>query len=326
MARTSAAKHAKPAREHDQLFALLAQLPLGYKLTSLDKVLYPDQGITKGELIAYLAVVADWILPHVAHRPLTLVRCPEGMQGSAHHGKPCFFQKQRLAGSPSSIAPVPIEEDNGEIVNYMQVADMPGLVALAQLGTLEIHTWGAHADAPEEPDLMVFDLDPDVGLAWDKVALAAFDLRGRLHRLGLTSFVKTTGGKGLHVVLPVERGLDWDEFKGFTKALVEQMERAEPKLYTSNVAKAARKGKIFIDYLRNGRNATFIAPYSPRARQGAPVAVPITWEELAAGIDAAAFTTVTVPKRLATLTVDPWAELAGTIQRVTAAARRSVKK
>ena len=324
MARSSAA--AKHAHEHDQLFALLSQLPLGYKLTSLDKVLFPDQGITKGELIAYLAVVADWMLPHVAHRPLTLVRCPEGMQGTAHRGKPCFFQKQRLAGSPRSVLPVPIAEDDGTGVDYMQVADMPGLVALAQLGTLEIHTWGSHADAPEEPDLIVFDLDPDVGLAWDKVALAAFDVRGRLNRLGLTSFVKTTGGKGLHVTVPVERGLDWDEFKAFTKAFVEQMERAEPKLYTSNIAKAARKGKIFIDYLRNGRNATFIAPYSPRARKGAPVAVPITWEELAAGVDPAAFTTVTVPKRLAALRRDPWAELAATKQRVTAATRRAVAK
>ena len=219
---------------------------------------------------------------------------------------------------------MPIEEDNGEVVDYMQVADMPGLVALAQLGTLEIHTWGSHADKPEQPDIMVFDLDPDVGLAWDRVALAAFELRGRLHRLGLESLVKTTGGKGLHVVVPVERGLDWDAFKGFTKAVVEQMERAEPKLYTTNIAKAARKGKIFIDYLRNGRNATFIAPYSPRARQGAPVAVPITWEELAAGVDPAAFTTVTVPKRLAALKADPWADLNETSQRVTAAARRSV--
>jgi bifunctional non-homologous end joining protein LigD len=172
---------------------------------------------------------------------------------------------------------------------------------------------------------MVFDIDPDVGVAWDRVALAAFEIRRRLHDLGLESFVKTTGGKGLHVAVPIARGLAWDELKSFTKSFVEQMERAEPRLYTSNMAKVQRKGKIFLDYLRNGRNATFIAPYSPRARAGAPVAVPITWEELAAGVDAASFTTETVPKRLATLVEDPWAAVPALRQRVTAAARRKLE-
>jgi bifunctional non-homologous end joining protein LigD len=300
----------KPPENQNELFALLGQLPLGYKLTNLDKIIYPEQGITKGDLVAYLAVVADWMLPHVAARPLTLVRCPDGVTSK------CFFQKQLLAGSPSSITPVDITEDDGEHVSYMQIHDMAGLVALAQLGTLEIHTWGAHADEPERPDLIVFDLDPDVGLAWERVALAAFETRKRLHAIGLRSFVKTTGGKGLHVVAPVERGLSWSDFKAFTKAFVEDMARDAPALYTTNVAKRARKGKIFLDYLRNGRNATFIAPYSPRARPGAPVALPITWDELAAGVDPAAFTTATVPQRLARLTDDPWAELASVKQAV----------
>ncbi|HET9626182.1 MAG TPA: non-homologous end-joining DNA ligase [Kofleriaceae bacterium] len=310
---------------------LVAQLPLGFKLTNLDKPLYPKgkHAITKGDLIAYLAVAADWMLPHLARRPLTLVRCPEGLaaiapRGKSARGKLCFFQKHILPGSPSAIGRVPIEEDDGEISQYMQVHDMPGIVALAQLGTLEIHTWGSHADHVEQPDLLVFDLDPDVGLGWQAVALAAFDLRRRLGALGLESFVKTTGGKGLHVVVPIKRSIDWDECKAFCKALAEQMEREAPELYTSNMAKAKRKGKIFVDYLRNGRGATFIAPYSPRARPGAPVAVPITWDELAAGVDPAAFTVETVPRRLAQLAEDPWRAIHDVEQKITARAWRAV--
>ncbi len=307
-------KH-KPAANQNELMTLVGQLPLGFKLSSLDKVLYPEQGITKGQLVAYLAVVADWMLPHVANRPLTLVRCPEGRT------KPCFFQKHILPGAPSPIHRLPITEEDGELVDYMRIEDMPGIVALAQLGTLEIHTWGSHSDKPEQPDLMVLDLDPDEGLAWDKVALAAIELRGRLNDLGLTSFVKTTGGKGLHVVVPVKREakLTWDELKLFSQLIVETMEKDEPSRFTTNMAKRARKGKIFLDYLRNGRNATFIAPYSMRARDGAPVAVPITWEELAEGVDPASFTTQTVPQRLAQLDEDPWKDLPTTKQAITAA-------
>ncbi|MDQ3340764.1 MAG: non-homologous end-joining DNA ligase [Myxococcota bacterium] len=308
----------RPARTTAELIELVAQLPLGFKLTSLDKVLYPDQGITKGQLIAYLAVVADWALPHIGDRPLTIVRCPEGRK------KPCFFQKHILAGSPPPIHPLPITEESGEIVEYMRIHDMPGLVALAQLGTLEIHTWGSRADKPERPDVMVFDLDPDVGLGWEKVALAAFAMRRKMHDLGFESFLKTTGGKGLHVVVPVERRQDWNELKNFTKAVSESMEREEPSLYTTNMAKKARKGKIFLDYLRNGRNATFIAPYSPRARDGAPVAVPITWEELAHGIDPLALNTASVPRRLAMLTVDPWKDIYKVKQAITAATWKAV--
>ncbi len=297
---------------------LVKQLPLGFELTNLDKVLYPEAGITKAELIAYLAVVADWALPHLANRPLTLVRCPEGRH------KPCFFQKKIFPGSPKSIHTVDIEEEDGDVVEYMQVRDMPGLVGLAQLGTLEIHTWGCHSDKVERPDLIVFDLDPDPGIGWDRVALAAFDVRKRLGDLGLTSFVKTTGGKGLHVCAPIRRTLDWDDFKAWTKLFAEKMEADEPKLYTSNMAKSARKGRIFVDYLRNGRNATFITPYSPRARSHATVATPITWEELAHGVDPATFTTKSVPKRLASLRRDPWHGIDDLDQAITAATWRAL--
>ncbi len=253
-------KTTKPAANQNEI---LQQLPLGFKPTSLDKVLYPDQGITKGQLIAYLAVAAEWMLPHVANRPLTLVRCPEGRK------KPCFFQKHILKGSPSPIHRLPITEEDGEVVEYMRIDDMPGLVALAQLGCLEIHTWGSRSDQVERPDVMVFDLDPDEGLAWN-------------------------------------------------------FERSYPDRFTTSMAKRARKGRIFVDYLRNGRNATFIAPYSPRARDGAPVAVPITWEELAKGVDPSAWTIFTVPKRLAQLTTDPWKDLATTKQAITSAMWKAV--
>jgi len=277
-------------------------------------VLYPEQGITKAHLIGYLAVVADWMLPHVGNRPLTLVRCPEGRH------KPCFFQKKIYPGAPKAIGTVDIrEEETGDVVEYMKVTDMPGLVGLAQLGTLEIHTWGCHADKVERPDLMVFDLDPDPDVSWDRVALAAFEVRKRLNQLGLQSWVKTTGGKGLHVCVPIERRIGWDDFKAFSKLFADKLAADDPRNYTSIITKSARRNKIFVDYLRNGRNATFIAPFSPRARPGAPVAVPLSWEELAHGVDPAAFTTQTVPKRLASLPADPWAEITKTHQSITAA-------
>jgi bifunctional non-homologous end joining protein LigD len=309
----------KAAANSNDLHALLVQLPLGFELTNLDKVLYKDQGLTKGELIAYLAVVAEYLLPHVAKRPLTLVRCPDGQ------GKQCFFQKKLLPGSPKSIHTFDLEEADGSTEKYMYVDDVSGLVGLAQLGTLEIHTWGSHISKVEKPDLMVFDLDPDVGLPWERVALAAFALRRRLDDMGLTSFLKTTGGKGLHVVVPVTPRLEWDAFKDATRLIAERMVKDDPSAYTTNMSKAARRGKIFIDFLRNGRNATFIAPYSPRARVGAPVAVPISWEELAGGIDPAKLTIRTVPPRLAKVR-DPWRDISTVKQSITAAQLRALER
>ena len=308
--------------ERPDVAALVKQLPLGFGLTNLDKILYPEDGITKAQLIAYLAVTADRMLPHVANRPLTLVRCPEGRH------KQCFFQKKIFPGSPKAIKTVEIEEGASrkrrKTVDYMQVDDMPGLVGLAQLGTLEIHTWGCHSDKVERPDFMVFDLDPDPGLAWDRVALAAFEVRKRLRALGIESWVKTTGGKGLHVCAPIKRNIEWDDFKAWTKLFADKLAEDDPKSFTSNMAKTARKNKIFVDYLRNGRNATFIAPYSPRAREHAPVATPIAWEELAHGIDPASFTTSSVPVRLAKLKQDPWHDMDEVDQAITAAAWRAL--
>jgi bifunctional non-homologous end joining protein LigD len=297
------------------LATLVKSLPVGFELTNLDKVLYREQGLTKAALLAYLAVTADWILPHVARRPLTLVRCPDGP------GKNCFFQKHYKDGMPPPVHALAIPDEDDR---YMEVRDMPGLVGLAQLGSLELHTWGCRTDQIERPDLMVFDLDPDPAVAWDRVVESAFAMRTLLEGLGLVSFVKTTGGKGLHVTVPVTRHLDWDAHKVFTRGVAEKLVAAAPKAYTTNPKKAARANKIFIDYLRNGRGATFVAPYSPRARASATVATPVGWDELAAGVDPTTFTVASVPPRLAELTADPWAELPALSQRVTAAARKTV--
>jgi bifunctional non-homologous end joining protein LigD len=303
--------------EGGELMELVAQLPSKVPLTNLDKVLYPELGLTKGAIIAYLAVVADWMLPHLAGRPLTLVRCPNGY-------RKCFYQKHARDGVPDSVRRISIAEDDGVVHDYMTVDDLPGLIALAQLGSLELHVWGSHADRVERPDLMVFDLDPDAGLGWSEVVATALALRERLRGLGLRSFVKTTGGKGLHVVVPIERRIHWDDFKGFAKAVAEQMEAEDPKRYTTNPLKVKRRGRIFVDYLRNTRGATAIAAYSMRARAGATVATPITWAELERGVDPAAFTVTSIPRRLGALRHDPWADFSEVKQSITAAARRKV--
>ena len=301
------------------LYELVKQLPAPMPLTNLDKVLFPEQGLTKGELIAYLAVVAEaWMLPQLAGRPLTLVRCPDGRH------KHCFYQKHAKAGVPDAIKRVSIQEEDGVAHDYMMVDDLPGLLGLAQLGVLEIHTWGCHADQVERPDQIVFDLDPDEGLGWDEVVAAAFDLKARLVDLGLESFVKTTGGKGLHVVAPIERRVDWDGFKAFTKAVAEAMEADEPGRYTTNPLKVKRKGKFFVDYLRNARGASAICAYSPRKREGATVATPITWAELEKGIRPAAFDVRTLPARLGALRGDPWEGYRTLKQGITASAKKKL--
>ncbi|HEY8515561.1 MAG TPA: non-homologous end-joining DNA ligase [Candidatus Binatia bacterium] len=300
------------------LFDLVRALPVDVKLTNLDKVLYPEAELTKAALIAYFAVVADRLLEHAGRRPLTLVRCPDG------HHKQCFFQKHAREGHgiPKSIRRVPIPEDDG-VAQYMMIEDLEGLIALAQLGTLEIHHWGCHADQIERPDLLVMDIDPDPELPWQIVVETAFELRRRLHDLGLESFVKTTGGKGLHVVAPVARRIGWDDFKAFAKAIADRLAADQPELYTTNPAKAGRKRKILIDYLRNGRGATAVAAYSPRARPYATVATPVSWDELERGVDPKEFTITTLPRFLGERP-DPWAGWHDVKQSITAAARKQL--
>ncbi|MBF0305354.1 MAG: DNA ligase D [Alphaproteobacteria bacterium] len=272
------------------------------RLTHPDRVLWPGQGITKRGLAAYYIEVADWMLPHVVNRPLTLVRCPQG------NHQDCFYQRHAMAGLSKAIRTAP------ERVLYIE--DLDGLLALVQIGTLEVHTWGSRVETIEHPDRVVFDLDPDEGLAWDRVVEAAFHVRAVLRGLGLESFVKTTGGKGLHVMAPLEPVHRFDQVKAFTKAVVEGLERDEPARYTANMAKAKRVGRIYVDFLRNQRGATFVAAFSTRARAGAPVSVPLSWDELGSGLRSDHFTVETLPRRIATLDADPWEGFADLRQRL----------
>ena len=279
----------------------------GVHLTHPDKVLYPEQGITKGELAEYYTTVSGWMLPHVAKRPITLVRCPTGRQ------KKCFYQRHAGSGIPSELEQVRIA---GFDEPYLFIRDAAGLVALVQMGVLEIHPWGALADRPDRPDRVIFDLDPGEGVRFAEVVEAAHAVRAHLAALGLESFAKTTGGKGLHVVVPIERRQGWPEVKGFAKAVALALAEAAPDRFLTRVSKKDRRGRIFIDYLRNDPTSTAVAPYSTRARAGAPVAVPLDWKELTATLDPSAFTLRTVPGRLARLQSDPWAGLLTIRQRL----------
>jgi bifunctional non-homologous end joining protein LigD len=287
----------------------------GVRLTHPDKVIYPGRGLTKRDLAQYYERIAGWILPHIANRPLVLVRCPEGQAGE------CFYQKHLTGQFPDAVLRVAIEE-GGKTVQYGAVDSLPGLVSLVQMGALELHVWGAHRDQIERPDYAVFDLDPDVGLAWERVVEAAVSLRDLLAETGLRSFLKTTGGKGLHVVLPLARRHGWDELKAFTRAVVEGMVASHPDRFTSNPLKARRRGRIFVDYLRNGRGATSIAAYSTRSRPGAPVSAPLAWEELEGDVRGDTYTIENLPERLASLAADPWREMSAVKQSITAAMKR----
>lgn len=273
----------------------------GVRLSHPEKVLYPEQGITKRALADYYHMVADWILPHVARRPISLVRCPAGRQ------KKCFFQRHAGSGVPAELSEIAIA---GFEEPYLYIRDEPGLIALVQMGVLEIHPWGALIDRPDRPDRVIFDLDPGEGLGFADVVKAAREVRDTLKRRDLQSFVKTTGGKGLHVVVPIARRHGWADVKRWAKAVATGMAADAPQRYLTRIAKAERKGRIFLDYLRNDPTSTAVAPYSTRARAGAPVATPLHWDELTARFDPTVFTIATVPQRLARLGKDPWREMA----------------
>lgn len=279
----------------------------GVRLTNPDKILYPEQGITKAELAEYYLAVAPSMLPHVARRPVTMVRCPTGRQ------KKCFYQRHAGSGVPRQLRKVTMPGFDNP---YLYIEDAAGLVAMAQMGVLEIHPWGVTVDERSKPDRIVFDLDPGEGTGFPEVVRAALEVRERLSALGLASFVKTTGGKGLHVVLPVAPVHEWPEAKGFAKDFSDEMAADAPDRYLTRISKAEREGRLFIDYLRNDPTSTAIAPYSVRARAGAPVATPISWEELEGGIDPSAFTLRAVPGRIAARNEDPWEALPAMRQRL----------
>lgn len=307
-----------PASATADTKALVQRLPLSFKLSNLDKLLYPEAKVRKADVIAYYATIAKLMLPHVARRPLTLKRCPNGA------GTQCFFQKHANKTTPATIQRVMIAESDGE-GEYMTIHDLDGLVALAQLGVLEIHTWGCHEDHVEQPDKLVFDIDPDPALDWELIVETAVEVRERLSDVGLESFVQTTGGKGLHVVAPVQPKLDWQQHKQFAHALVEVMAAENPERYLTTMNKAQRKGRIFLDYLRNGRGATAIAPYSTRAHASATVAAPITWDELMEGVTNADFTLRSMVERISADKYDPWKGYAKLKQGISVKALRGLR-
>jgi len=289
----------------------------GVFLTNADRVLYPAQGLTKGDLWQYYKLVEKLILPHVAGRPLTLVRCPDGRH------EDCFFQKHANETVPKTLERIQVKEGGG-IESYMVVDSLTGLAALVQMGVLEIHTWNSRKEKLEYPDRFVMDIDPDPAVAWDKVVEAAVLLRERLRELGLTSFLKTTGGKGLHVVVPLAARQDWEEVKAFTRALAEDMARRAPDAFTSKMTKARRVGRIFVDYMRNIRGATAVEVYSTRAKAKAPVSAPVEWEELADGVRSDSFNIRNMPARIKSLKRDPWEGFFGIRQSITNTAKKKL--
>ena len=252
------------------------------RITHPERQLYP--GVTKLDVAAYLEAVAPRMLPYAKGRALSLVRCPEGIDGER------FFQKHSHSGLPEAVRRRTIEDGKGEPFEALYVDAADGIASTAQVSALEIHINGARIDRPDLPDRIVFDLDPDEAVAFPAVREAAFELRSALEALELESFALLTGGKGVHVVAPIARRRGWDEVGGFAKALAERFVEAEPKRFVATMTKAKRKGKIFIDHFRNGRAASAIAPLSLRARPGAPVAAPVSWDELRKTKAADAFT------------------------------------
>ncbi|WP_341272888.1 DNA ligase D [Fluoribacter gormanii] len=268
------------------------------KMTHPDKVVYPEDGITKKDLLNYYESVCEYIMPFIKDRPLSLLRCPENWHD-------CFFQRHYIDSTPKVLKSVPIETKNKK-EPYVYLNTIEGLLSLVQMNVLEIHPWGSLISHIEKPDFIVFDLDPGPSINWETIVKAAFEIKTHLNEFKLTAFVKTTGGKGLHVVVPIEPEYDWDEVKNFTHVFAEFMERINPNQYTSTMSKAKRGGRIFVDFLRNQRGATAISPYSTRARPHAPVAVPIHWDELGKDKRDSEFTIKTLPQRLEKLKGDPW--------------------
>ncbi|HTJ01639.1 MAG TPA: DNA ligase D, partial [Methylovirgula sp.] len=295
----------KPAREvvREEAGAPVAvpEPKISVKLTHPDRLYWPDVGVTKAGLADYYSEVWPRLAPFVAKRPLSLLRCPGGVTDT------CFFQKHAWKGLSKSIHLIPDPEDpSGEQI--LSIDDLDGLIGLVQGAVLEIHPWGSTLAAIEQPDMIIMDLDPGDGVTWTDIIAAAKELRERFAQAGLASFVKTSGGKGLHVVAPLKPKAEWDAVKTFAHDMAAAMAADDPSRYVATITKAKRGGKILIDYLRNGRGATAVAPYSTRARAGAPVSMPLDWSELNTEIGPNYFTVLNTPTRLADMSRDPWAD------------------
>ncbi|MBC8001297.1 MAG: DNA ligase D [Opitutaceae bacterium] len=280
------------------------------ELSNQAKVFYPESGLTKQDLANYYESISEWILPHLRQRPLSLLRCPNGW------GKECFYQKNVDRGAHEAIDRVKVEISDGPAL-YMMANSTNALVALVQMGVLEIHPWGSTAPNLGKPDRIIFDFDPDDDLPWTSLVEAVRLMQTLLDQLGLQGFLKTTGGKGLHVVVPIQATQPWAVIKNFSKAVAELFAATFPDRFTAKISKATRRGKIFIDYLRNDEGSTAIAPYSTRAREKAPVSMPIAWSELAKDLRFDHFNVRTAPLRLKRLKKDPWEDFFAVKQSIT---------
>ncbi len=276
-----------------------------------DRVVYPAAKYTKSDLAQYYADVADWMLPHVKDRPLSLLRCPQGQGGQ------CFYQKHWTTKLPAGLGLVDIEEENDESGPYVFVKDARGLVALVQYGVMELHLWGARADKVDRPDRIVFDLDPDEAVGWPEIMDTALQVRSLLADCKLESWLKTSGGKGLHVVVPIARRVSWDDVRDFARLVSARLMHDSPDRIVDVASKAARKGKIYIDYLRNGKGSTAIAPWSSRAREGAPISLPVSWEDSAKLKSGNAVSIRDAVSIANDMRVDPWADMLKSRQRLT---------
>lgn len=272
----------------------------GVRLTNPGRIMYPEKEATKLDLARYYEDIEEWILPYLANRPLSLLRCPQGRQTE------CFFQKHSIAALAKRVPRIAIADKNRGTASYVYVRSLSDLVALVQAGVLEFHPWGSLGSDVEHPDIMIFDFDPGPDTAWSEVLRRAKEMRDRLASLGLTGFPRTTGGKGVHVVVPLIPKASWDEVKHFGHALSVAHARDDPKRLTTHMSKTKRRGRIFIDYLRNARGNTAIACYSLRARPYAPVATPLRWDELSTLTAADHYHIGNIRRRLQALTEDPW--------------------
>ena len=273
----------------------------GVVITNATRLVYPQAGISKADVANYYLTVSRWMLADVVGRPLSLLRCPEGIGGER------FFQRHIGGGLGRHVRAVAITESSGRLAQYLCIDDERGLLELAQMNTLELHVWGSRADAPDRPDRVVFDLDPGEGVAWTDVVAAANEIRARLRALDLRSFVRLTGGKGLHVVAPFRIGPAWEQVKRFCANFAAALVQDRPDIYIAHAAKAQRKQRIFVDWLRNVRGATSIASWSLRAHEGAPIAMPLRWDELGSVEGPQAYDLGAALRRSADLDSDPWA-------------------